>query len=431
MYGGRRRSPAPRVSTATWIESSAGGRRPRRLACARRGRPGFHAASVRVALVGPYPVDETRIAGGVETSFATLVEGLSTFSDLDLHVLTFARGSSRRVSRRAGGVPVDFLPVPRRFNNLTRYRADRRALSRALNALEPDLIHAQDALAYGFTSLKAASGIPVVVSVHGIVREERKHLASAVDRLRSTVGASSLERYCIAHARYLVQPTRYAERYFGAEIGGRIMDVGNPISDRFFSAAPSPVPGRIVYAGAVIRRKRLRDLVDAVAIVRRSFADVALHVAGAESDPAYLEDVRVRVRELGLEDRVMFLGALAPAALLEEYRQASLLVLPSGQETSPMVIGEAMAVGLPVVATLVGGVPNLIDESRTGFLVDVGDVGALAARISYLLGNGDARRAMGTAAAAEAHRRFRSTAVAARVRDVYLAALDSGTQRQL
>lgn len=96
-----------------------------------------------------------------------------------------------------------------------------------------------------------------------------------------------------------------------------------------------------------------------------------------------------------------------------------------------MVIGEAMAVGLPVVATLVGGVPNLIDESRTGFLVDVGDVGALAARISYLLGDGDARRAMGTAAAAEAHRRFRSTAVAARVRDVYLAALDSGTQRQL
>ena len=244
----------------------------------------------------------------------------------------------------------------------------------------------------------------------------------------SPVGAAALERYCIRHAAYLVQPTRYAERYFGAEIAGRIVEVGNPISDGFFSSTASPVPGRIVYSGSVIRRKRLRDLVDAVAIVRRSVPEVSLHVAGAESDPAYVAAVRARIHELELEDRVTFLGALSPADVLAEYRQAALLVLPSGQETSPMVIGEAMAVGLPVVATRVGGVPDLVDDGRTGFLVDVAAVDALAERISVVLTDDVLRLALGRAAVEEAERRFRSAAVAARVRDVYLDALENAVQ---
>ena len=383
---------------------------------------------MRVVLVGPYPVDERRFAGGVETSFANLIEGLSAFSDLDLHVLTFARGLTESSHGQAGSVPIDYLAAPGRFNSLTRHRSDRRSLARALSSLQPDLVHAQDALTYGYTCLKAARGVPVVVSVHGIAREERNHLSGGVERLRITVGAAALERYCIRHAAFLVQPTRYAERYFGAEIAGRIVEVGNPISDSFFSSTASPVPGRIVYSGSVIRRKRLRDLVDAVAIVRQSVPEVSLHVAGAESDPAYVAAVRARIHELELDNRVTFLGALSPADVLAEYRQAALLVLPSGQETSPMVIGEAMAVGLPVVATRVGGVPDLVDEGRTGFLVDVAAVDALAERISGVLTDDVLRVALGRAAVEKAERGFRSAAVAARVRDVYLEALENAVQ---
>ena len=378
---------------------------------------------MRVALVGPYPVDPERIGGGVETAFVNLVEGLAASPDVDVRVLSFVRGA--RVARdvETGPAPVTFLPGTERLNNATLYRGDRRTLARALVSLRPDVVHAQDALGYGFTCLKVGHEAPLVVSIHGIVREELKHLPRLVDRVRTRVARVPMERYCVRHARYLVQPTRYPELYFGDEIRGRIVDVGNAISGRFFAVEPAPEPGRVLYSGAIMLRKRLLDLVEAIAGVRASVPDVRLRVAGAPSDVPYAAAVRERIAELDLEEHVSLLGALTPEQLAEEYRHAALYVLPSGQETSPMGIGEAMAAAVPVVATRTGGVPYLVDEGVTGFVVDVGDIDALGSRIAEVLGDEEGRAELSVAARAAALRRFRGDVVAARVLDVYRTAL--------
>ena len=83
-----------------------------------------------------------------------------------------------------------------------------------------------------------------------------------------------------------------------------------------------------------------------------------------------------------------------------------------------MVIAEGMASALPVVATRVGGVPYLVDDGRTGFLVHVGDVDALAQRISELLSDAETRSGFAAASRLRAEQ-FRAAAVAARVRSVY------------
>lgn len=382
---------------------------------------------MRVVLIGPYPVDKNRPSGGVEASFLNLLEGLRVFGDVEPHVVTFVPGAKRQLSADNGSYPVRYLPGRSRFNNLTLYRGNRLTLQRALAELRPDIVHAQDAIGYGYVSLRAAGRVPVVVSIHGIVREEPKHLAMGLERLRTGVARARVQAYCIRHARYLLQPTTYPEEYFGREIRGRIVDVGNPIADRFFEVERAPERGRLLFAGTVSRGKRLLDLVEALPLLRRSVPDVSLRAAGPTPDPAYLSLVRARIAELGLEDRVTLLGPLTPAELLEEYGRASLLVLPSGQETSPMVIGEAMAVGLPVVATRVGGVPYLVEDGRTGFVVDVGDVDAIAERASRLLAADRRGFEFGAAARRVACERFRSADVAARVRDVYLAALGEGS----
>jgi glycosyltransferase involved in cell wall biosynthesis len=128
--------------------------------------------------------------------------------------------------------------------------------------------------------------------------------------------------------------------------------------------------------------------------------------------------VSERVRVLGLEDRVELLGSLPAERLQAEYQRAAVFVLPSAQETSPLVIAEAMAAGVPVVATRAGGVAHLVEEGQTGFLVDVGDTNALAQRLAKLLGDERGRRAFALAARRRAER-FRPAAVAERVRAVY------------
>ena len=373
---------------------------------------------VRVLLVGPYPIDSAAV-GGLQASFTNLVSGLHELPGVEPHVISFVQGLKRANRRKVGNVPVDYLPGSNRFGFLTRHRRERRSLEEVLGTLSPDVVHAQDTLGFGYTCLKAARGIPVVVSVHGIVREAVKHMPNGLDRLRLKMFGVPVERYCIRHARYLVQPTRYPERYFGREISGRIVDVGNPISDSFFSVDPAPEPGVILYGGGVIPLKRLLDLVEAMPLILAVVPDARLRVAGSELDAAYARRVRGRVHELRLEARVAFLGALSPDEMVDEFRHASILVLPSGQETSPMVIGEAMAAGLPVVATRVGGVQDLVDDGVTGHVVDAGDVASLAARVADVLGEPDKRAAFGAAGRAKADRSFRRRAVATRVAAVY------------
>jgi glycosyltransferase involved in cell wall biosynthesis len=133
--------------------------------------------------------------------------------------------------------------------------------------------------------------------------------------------------------------------------------------------------------------------------------------------------VAARVGELGLARNVKLLGALPEERLLEEYRRATVLVLPSSQETSPMVISEAMAVGVPVVATRTGGIPALVADGETGSLVGVGDVAALADRLVRILRDDTSARAMAGAARIVAAERFEPAAVATRMHDVYLSAL--------
>ena len=259
---------------------------------------------------------------------------------------TAAPKPSRR--RHGAGAGRATFPAPARLNNLSLYRSDRRTLAAAFRELRPDVVHGQDAIGYGYATLKAAGDLPVVLSVHGIVREELRHLPRLVDRVRTGTFRVSVERYCVGHAPYLAQPTRYPEEYFGARIRGRIVDVGNPVAERFFEIVPAPEPGRLLYVGAVMHRKRLLDLVEAVARARRSdLPGLSLVVAGPLSDAPYVRAVEKRIEELGLREVVHLVGPCSPDEIAAELRSAELLVLPSGQETSPMVIGEAMAAGVP------------------------------------------------------------------------------------
>jgi glycosyltransferase involved in cell wall biosynthesis len=368
---------------------------------------------VRVALVGPYS-GPGRAVGGVESSFQNLLAGLASLGGVELHVLTFTRATASEQDGEANGVRIHRLAAPARFNNVTFYRGSRRALARALEELRPEIVHAQDALGHGYVCLKTAQHAPVVVSVHGIVRETRNLLTRPRDRLQAGLAGVAIERYCVRHAEYLLQPTRYPQEYFGREIGGRIVDVGNAVAHALFELEPAPEQGRVLYAGGITRGKRVLDLVEAIACLPQA----SLRLAGGTPDQAYATAVSERVRELALEGRAELLGQLDAERMLDEFGRAAVLVLPSAQETSPMVIAEAMAAGVPVVATRVGGVPYLVEENRTGFLVDVGDRHALTRRIGQLLDDEPTRRRFAAAGRARAQE-FRASAVAARVQAVY------------
>jgi glycosyltransferase involved in cell wall biosynthesis len=156
----------------------------------------------------------------------------------------------------------------------------------------------------------------------------------------------------------------------------------------------------LVHVGRFAPPKNHALLVQAFAQVHSDAPLYLLLVGGGELESA----VREQVAGLGLQERVRFLGTRADVA--DILRASDVFVLSSRWEGNPMSVMEAMAAGLPVVSTAVGGVPELVREGETGLLVPSEDAGALAQALQALVDDPAQRQAMGDAARQRAVARF-------------------------
>jgi glycosyltransferase involved in cell wall biosynthesis len=148
----------------------------------------------------------------------------------------------------------------------------------------------------------------------------------------------------------------------------------------------------LTHIGRFATQKNHALLIEAFARVRTSAPLYLLLVGGGELE----NTVREQVAQLGLENRVRFLGIRSDVA--DILRASDAFVLSSRWEGNPMSVMEAMAAGLPVVSTAVGGVPELVREGETGLLVPSEDAGALARALQALVDDPVRRQAMGAAA---------------------------------
>lgn len=129
---------------------------------------------------------------------------------------------------------------------------------------------------------------------------------------------------------------------------------------------------RVLFVGSLIPKKGLQDLI--VALSEPEFMHVSLMVVG---DGFYASPLKSLCETSGLKERTQWRGILKPGDVAEAMRDADILCLPSHTEGSPNVVKEAMASGLPVVATRVGGIPDMVQQGITALLYEPGDIEGL------------------------------------------------------
>ena len=192
-------------------------------------------------------------------------------------------------------------------------------------------------------------------------------------------------------------------------------------SEAASAAARADVPPGRTVVGAVGRlspEKALGAQVRAVGLLVGEGVDLELWVVGEGPERSVLEEL---VGELGLGDRVRLLGFRGDTLAL--YHAMDVYALSSRREGLPNVLLEAMAFELPVVATRVGGIPQLIHHERNGLLVEPGAVEGLAGALRRVAGDRELARRLGTAARATIEERHSMRARMDRIRDVYEVAL--------
>ncbi|MEV7241936.1 glycosyltransferase family 4 protein [Streptomyces sp. NPDC093248] len=279
-------------------------------------------------------------------------------------------------------------------------RADRDVLARTLRELPDDTVVLLDGL--------VACGVPEVV----VPEAERLRLAVLVHLplgdetgLDPAVAAAldARERVVLRAAAAVIATSDWAVR--------RIVSHHGLDPQRVHGAAPGAdiaplAPGtdgvsRLLCVAAVTPRKGQHRLVEALAAVT-DLPWSCVCVGGLTQDPEYVDRLRGLIRERGLDDRLLLAGPRAGAELDAAYASADLMVLTSYAETYGMAVTEALARGIPVLATDVGGVSEAVgrapDGGVPGILVPPEDPAALAAELRGWFGEPDVRRRLKAAA---------------------------------
>jgi glycosyltransferase involved in cell wall biosynthesis len=314
-------------------------------------------------------------------------------------------------------------------------------LTAQIRGFAPDVIHVQ-CVSIGAGPHWAAAkklGIPLVATLQGELTMDASHVYQRSPKLRA------LLRDLLTNADAVTACSRHtleeAEEWFGARIGrGRVIYNGVDVGE-LRSAEPMRHPRPYVFAiGRHVVQKGFDVLIEAharqgssarggAASEQRSATawssdgrggtDLVLAGEGPET-PA----LRELAGRLGVADSVRFLGRADRAATARWFRGASAFVLASRHEPFGIVTLEAMAAGVPVVATRVGGVPEFVHDGENGLLVEPDDAGAIAAALDRLAGDPGLSSGL-VAHAGEDVEAFAWTRIAAQYQEVYAEVLAS------
>lgn len=241
-----------------------------------------------------------------------------------------------------------------------------------------------DGLAYGALPVDLLRGVSrqgarrLVALVHHPLAQESGIAAAAADRLR----ASERAALALAHRVIVTSPHTAATLIADYGVPADRLVVAEPGTDPGVRARGSSVP-QLLTVATLTPRKGHDVLLQAFARI----ADLpwsALWVGSRTRDPATAEKVAALIATLGLDRRVRLAGEFREAALDDAYAASDLFVLPSWHEGYGMVFSEALARGLPVVATSAGAIPDTV-PAECGFLVPPGDDAALADALRRVL----------------------------------------------
>lgn len=322
---------------------------------------------------------------------------------------------------KALGIPVDLISIPR-LRDLT-------ALPRLLAYLrdtKADLVHTQLEFANILGSLAARTvRRPSVCTVHTIPAQDDM---GAKSRLHQEV-----EFFCLRHFCDMVISVSDEAQRFHRQVGRmsdrRTMTIYNGIDLARFTAEARqadpqavrrefgiPVHAPLLLTVAVLRElKGIQFMIRALPAILAAQPDAYYLVAGSGDHHTQLVE---EAKKQGVEQRVVFAGARKdiPALMLS----ADLFVLPTLTEALPTVLAEAMAARLPIVASRVGGVPEMILDGVNGRLLEPGDPSLIAGTCLELLAAPRSRAEMGMQGRAIVEQRFDVQAQAERLQTLYL-----------
>lgn len=346
---------------------------------------------LRVALVGNYSpagilpddhIHPRHVASDHPASWIrALGIGLSRQPDIEVRLFVHRRSVVKPARVCFDGIDIEFVPQvwPARTDHLLLMIHNAIRLYPYIRSFQPNLVHG-----FGFETGNAllVSHLPwkCTAFVQGIVEgigRQRLGLSAMEFYLRLLE-----ERWAGRRVAGVVVESQYAEAWAKRRCRRAIVSlIPHAVNPEFLESPAAPVaqnPPVFVFVGSLVLRKGVDLILRAAKMCRRCATFI---IIGDGPDRTHFEQMAVA---LGCEDRIRFVGSKRRPDIVRALHSARGFVFPSRADTSPNAITEAQAVGLPVIATRVGGIPDMIADGEDGFLVEPEDCARLAERVDQL-----------------------------------------------
>ena len=336
----------------------------------------------RVLIVSTYFPPNDR-AGGAEMYALAMASGLRTNYDWEVTVVSTTSKQACSSEWVPDNITVHRLPYRFRLSNSPISITWIWRLRKIIEEVDPDVINIHLPVpGLGDIATFLTHKRPIVLNYH--------YSSMRKDALAPNLVILPYEfiwlRIVLNKAAQIVCPSGYVREGFLRDFSGKTHVISPAVDiELFHPAARKVIIPRVLYVGTLNRsdrHKRFTDLLEAFGMLLADIPALRLSAVGSGDARQEYEDL---AGKMGIGDSVDFHGRLEGEVLAEAYRRSTVLALPSETESFGMVIAEAMACGMPVVSTRTGGVPELVDDGRTGLLVPTRDPKSLAGALRTIL----------------------------------------------
>ena len=372
----------------------------------------------KIAVVVPDNRDEFRRHTDPLPQFGAaptaLLDGLAVQPECEVHVVCCVQRPVAAPEKIGSNIFYHTEIVPKWGWLRGSYLGCIRSIRRQLQKIQPDIVHGQGTERYCAISA-AFSGFPNVVTIHGNMR-----LIAQVNHARPFSFhwlAARLENFTLPRTDGVVCISRYTCEAVKT-LARRTWIEPNAVDAGFFDVQAAPVADTapvILCVGTVCRRKNQNNFIRALdqLAAQKKFKVVFL---GEPDAGDYGREFSQLVRE---RPWCEYGGHANREQLKARLKAASLLALPTWEDNCPMVVLEAMAAGVPVLASNVGGVPDLITDKKNGLFCNPHRPESFSAGVARLLNNPTFAQQLAATAKVEAQLRFHPAGIARRHIEIY------------
>jgi glycosyltransferase involved in cell wall biosynthesis len=347
------------------------------------------------------------------TAPAALLEGFKDIGEPEVHVISGSQTRMSSPAKLATNIWFHGFTVPKWGWLRTGYSGCILAVRNILAGIQPDLIHAQGT-ERDCAMTAAFCRRPKVLTIHGNCR--------AIAQFRQSRPFSywwlqaRLEQFCLPRFDGVVCISKYTKEWVSS-LAKRTWLLPNAVDPSFFDIQPQKPASRpviLVVANVDARKNQIGLIHSLDNLSKQHFFDVRFF--GKCGEDPYGQEFR---RLLQARSWCIWGGMLDRDRLRNEFTKATAVMLPTWEDNCPMVVLEAQAAGVPVIASNVGGVPDLVQDGRTGLLTDPARPETMSKALARLLGDPTLAKQLAEEGRSQAKARFHPKVIAEKHLEIY------------